>query len=284
MDICACVVDDLPVLAVCFCQTVMQVAVGSLPSGVRARSRLLCVSLYPASKFAPSSSLSYCRSSNASAEVLLRPVSAVGSGMEASITDPKGKLIMVKDIEVVVESKDDDKMQVRVDMSGEDTQIVFEKILRSLARTAPPVPGFRREKGEDLGNSQNFFKICRRARWGQVGKNGTRFRVRMSSYEPTAHGRATGYGNQRVATLGDHKVPKDFLLKILGEDRVTNFVIQEIISSTVAEYVKKENLAVKDNKIITIQTAEELKSAFTPGSEFGFNATLELEKSSVESS
>ncbi|CAA0818390.1 Unknown protein [Striga hermonthica] len=136
-----------------------QVAVGSLPSGVGAHSRLLCVSLYPAAKFARLSSLSYCRSSNAGTGALLRPVSAVGSGLEASITDPKGKLITVKDIEVVVESKDDDKMQVRVDVSGEDTQIVFEKILRSLARTAPPVPGFRREKGGDFFFSFSFFLL-----------------------------------------------------------------------------------------------------------------------------
>lgn len=37
--------------------------------------------------------------------------------------------------------------QVRVDLPGKETQIVFEKVLRNLARSAPPVPGFRREKG-----------------------------------------------------------------------------------------------------------------------------------------
>lgn len=35
------------------------------------------------------------------------------------------------------------------------------------------------------------------------------------------------------------QVPRDFLLQILGEDRVTKFVIQEIITSTLADYVKK---------------------------------------------
>ena len=34
-----------------------------------------------------------------------------------------------------------------MDVPGEDTQIVFDKVLASLARTAPPVPGFRRQKG-----------------------------------------------------------------------------------------------------------------------------------------
>ncbi|KAK4422030.1 hypothetical protein Salat_2153700 [Sesamum alatum] len=169
-------------------------------------------------------------SSRAGTGLLLQPLSAVGSGLEASITDPKDNAISIKNVEIVVESKGDDKMQVRVDLTGKETEIVFEKILRNLARTAPPVPGFRREKG---------------------GKTS--------------------------------KVPRDFLLQILGEDRVTNFVIQEIVSSTLADYVKKENLSVKDNKINTIQTADELKSAFIPGNDFGFNATLELQESTEES-
>ncbi|CAA0806958.1 Unknown protein [Striga hermonthica] len=92
------------------------------------------------------------------------------------------------------------------------------------------------------------------------------------------------FGHGPPPTTAASPVPKDILLRVLGEDRVTNFVIQEIISIIVADYVKKENLTVKDNTIFTIQTAEELKSAFTPGSEFGFNVTMELEKSSVESS
>ncbi|KAL2507230.1 uncharacterized protein Fot_30877 [Forsythia ovata] len=165
-------------------------------------------------------------SSQAGHRSSVKPASAVGSGLEASITDPKENAVSIKSAQIVVESKDDDKLQVRVDLSGEETLVVFDKILANLARTAPPVPGFRRQKG---------------------GKTS--------------------------------KVPKDFLLRILGEDRVTNFAIQEIVSSTLADYVKKENLNVKDNKINTIQTAEELKSSFTPGNVFGFNATLELEKS-----
>lgn len=35
------------------------------------------------------------------------------------------------------------------------------------------------------------------------------------------------------------QVPKSFLLQIIGENRVTKFVIQEIVSSTLADYVKK---------------------------------------------
>ena len=37
--------------------------------------------------------------------------------------------------------------QVRVDLGGEETRLVFEKVLTNLARAAPPVPGFRRQKG-----------------------------------------------------------------------------------------------------------------------------------------
>ncbi|KAJ0034108.1 hypothetical protein Pint_26064 [Pistacia integerrima] len=146
--------------------------------------------------------------------------------------------------------------QVRVDLTGDATQKVFDKVLANLARSAPPIPGFRREKG----------------------------------------GKTT-------------KVPKDFLLQILGEDRVTKFVVQEIVSSTMTDYSKKashcqfllhasfdptsvdtykcfnsmqENLNVKEKKVTTTQSAEELKKVFTPGNEFGFNAIMELGNSEAE--
>ncbi|URD84790.1 Bacterial trigger factor protein (TF) [Musa troglodytarum] len=65
-------------------------------------------------------------------------------------------------------------------------------------------------------------------------------------------------------------VPKSFLLQMLGRDRVTKFLIQEIVGITIGDY---ENLKVK-SQFKTIQTAEELEAAFTPGSEFGFNAVI----------
>uniref|UniRef100_A0A6N2M7Y4 peptidylprolyl isomerase n=2 Tax=Salix viminalis TaxID=40686 RepID=A0A6N2M7Y4_SALVM len=169
-------------------------------------------------------------SSNANLRVLkdvgVKPISAVGSGMEASIAETSEKLIALKNVKIVIESQEEDKMQVRVDLSGDETQKVFNKALTNLARSAPPIPGFRREKG----------------------------------------GKTT-------------KVPTEFLLQILGEDRVTNFVIQEIVTSTMADY---ENLKVKEDKITTTQKAEELKKVFVPGNEFGFNAVLELEKPEAE--
>ncbi|XP_004309852.1 PREDICTED: uncharacterized protein LOC101297502 [Fragaria vesca subsp. vesca] len=156
---------------------------------------------------------------------LSRPIYA--AGLEASIAEET--LLRLKTTKIVVESQDDNIIQVRVDVSGDETQKVFDQVLTNLARTAPPVPGFRRQKG---------------------GKTS--------------------------------KVPKSFLLDILGKERVTNFVIQELVSSALADYVKQENLTVKENKINTTQSAEELQSSFTPGNEFGFNATIELEKAEME--
>ncbi|XP_009623619.1 uncharacterized protein [Nicotiana tomentosiformis] len=200
-------------------------------TGVRVISKNVLSSyaaIYPATAVTYQGLLNYCIFSRGCLRSLVKPVFAAGSGLEASVADDEA-LISVKNAKIAVESQDAEKIHVRVDVDKEDTRIVFEKVLANLARSAPPVPGFRREKG---------------------GKTS--------------------------------KVPRDFLLQILGEDRVTNFVIREIVTSTLADYVKKENLSVKDNKISTTQTADELKSSFTIGAEFGFNATLELEDAKTE--
>ncbi|XP_030528045.1 uncharacterized protein LOC115739185 [Rhodamnia argentea] len=162
---------------------------------------------------------------------LSKPICASGSGLEAVITDPKDNAVTLKNAKIVVESQKENQMQLRVDLTANETQRVFDQVLTNLARTAPPIPGFRRQKG---------------------GKTS--------------------------------KVPRDFLLQMLGEDRVTKFVIQEIVTSTMADYVKRENLSVKENKISTTQTAEELKSAFAPGKDFGFNTIVELESPEIETS
>ncbi|XP_075661155.1 uncharacterized protein LOC142630987 isoform X1 [Castanea sativa] len=166
---------------------------------------------------------------------LTKPISASSSGLEASITDQKGKTIKLKSAKIVIESQDENKMQIQVDLTGDETEKVFDQVLTNLARTAPPVPGFRRQKG----------------------------------------GATQGKTSQ---------VPKSFLLQMLGEERVTKFVIQEIVNSTMDDYVKNENLNVKDNKINTIQKVEELMSSFIPGKEFRFNAILELEGSEIKTS
>ncbi|KAI3988129.1 hypothetical protein MKX01_011918 [Papaver californicum] len=149
---------------------------------------------------------------------------AVDSGLESSITSEEDIVVHLKKAKVVVESRDDDKIQVRVDLTGIETLKVHDEVVTNLAKSAPPVPGFRKMKGGKTSN-----------------------------------------------------IPKSFILRALGEDRVTKFVIQEIVSATMTEFVKAENLTV-NNKFKTIQSAAELKKAFTPGKEFGFNATLDIEK------
>ncbi|XP_076881475.1 uncharacterized protein LOC143529600 [Bidens hawaiensis] len=78
----------------------------------------------------------------------VRPLLAAEPGVAASISDEN--LVTVKSANVLVESQDDEKMQVKVEVPGKETQIVFDKVLTNLARTAPPVPGFRRQKGGNV--------------------------------------------------------------------------------------------------------------------------------------
>ncbi|PKA55788.1 hypothetical protein AXF42_Ash012080 [Apostasia shenzhenica] len=146
--------------------------------------------------------------------------------LEASISAPKKNDISLGNVKVVIESRDEDKIHVRVNLTGDQTQRAFEEVLTNLATTAPPIPGFEVK-------------------------------------EPCL------------------QVPKSFLLQILGKDRATKFLIQEIVSISMSDYVRKENLKV-NNQFKTVQTADDLESGFIPGSEFGFNATMEIEKSDLE--
>ncbi|OAY73913.1 Trigger factor, partial [Ananas comosus] len=121
---------------------------------------------------------------------------AVGSGLEASITDQKKKNdISLDNVKVAVESRDDEKIHVRVDLTAEETQKAFDEVLTNLARTAPPIPGFRRMKGGELAHFAQLLPV-----------------------------------------------PKSFLLQILGKDRVTKFLIQEVVSTTIGDYVKKASI------------------------------------------
>ncbi|KAL2920875.1 Trigger factor [Bienertia sinuspersici] len=126
---------------------------------------------------------------------ILKPVPAVGSGMETSMTDSEGSKLRLKTVEIAVESQDTEKIKLKVDLNGEETQKAFDVVLSKLARSAPPIPGFRRQKG---------------------GKTA------------------------------------------------------------------KESLAVKENKINTVQSEDELKQSFLPGNAFGFNVELELEDEETE--
>lgn len=155
------------------------------------------------------------------------PVSAVGSGRDSSIAEGEKKSeLSLEKAKTSVVSRDDENINVRVDLPGKATQKVFDEALTSLARDAPPVPGFRKSKG---GRTSN--------------------------------------------------IPSSILLQMLGKSRVTKFVLQEILSVTVGDFVKKENLKVNP-EIKTSQSEGELESSFTPGSAFGFNAILQLDKTS----
>ncbi|KAF9611748.1 hypothetical protein IFM89_034931 [Coptis chinensis] len=188
---------------------------------------------------------------------LSQPIYAVNNpDLDTSVTNMKDIGVTLRKAKVVVESCNDDTIQVRVDLTGKDTQKVFNDVLTNLARTAPAVPGFRRQKGER--NLTSCFASC----WG-LG----------------AHPGKTS------------NVPKDFLVKAIGEARVIKFVIQEIVSMTMTEYVeearsscslqKQEKLNVS-KEFKTIQTPEELEQLFEPGNAFGFNATLTIEKVETE--
>ncbi|MED6199840.1 hypothetical protein PIB30_079638 [Stylosanthes scabra] len=149
-------------------------------------------------------------------------VSALNSGLEASVIGATESSNALKNASIVLESQDENKTQLRVDLTGDQTERIFGKILRDMGKTAPPVPGFRMQKG---------------------GKSS--------------------------------KIPNDFLIQVLGEENVVKFVIQEILNSTMADYVEKENLDAENTKISTIQTAEELRRSFKPGKAFGFNVIVE---------
>ncbi|XP_058202353.1 uncharacterized protein LOC131316871 [Rhododendron vialii] len=180
------------------------------------------INLCSAQHYAHGRLINICSSSRRSLKHL-KPKSAAGSGVEVS-TDSKDNAITISTAKIMVESEDFDNIQLRVDLTGKETQRVFDQVLKNLARSAPPFPGLRKLKG---------------------GKTS--------------------------------EIPKSFLFDVFGKDTVTEFVVNEIVTSTMCDYVKKEKLKVKDSKVNTIQTAEELKSSFAPGKEFGFNVTLELE-------
>ncbi|XP_028074915.1 uncharacterized protein LOC114277245 isoform X3 [Camellia sinensis] len=98
--------------------------------------------------------LSLHSSSREGLRCLSKPISAVGSGLEVS-TDPKDNAITIKNVKILVEYREDDKIQLRVDLTGNETQKVFDQVLTDLARSAPPIPGFRRQKGGSLPSPGN---------------------------------------------------------------------------------------------------------------------------------
>jgi len=75
-------------------------------------------------------------------------VSAVGSGRDSSITEAERKSdLTLENVKTSIVSRDDEMINVRVQLPGKATQKIFDEALTLLARDAPPVPGFRKSKG-----------------------------------------------------------------------------------------------------------------------------------------
>ncbi|KAG6489463.1 hypothetical protein ZIOFF_050732 [Zingiber officinale] len=85
-------------------------------------------------------------------------VHAVGPGLEASISNTSKNDLRLDDIKIVVQSRDNDKINLRVDLTGEETQKAFDAVLTNLAGTAPPVPGFRRKKGGLFTQTRSYWQ------------------------------------------------------------------------------------------------------------------------------
>ncbi|KAK4422031.1 hypothetical protein Salat_2153800 [Sesamum alatum] len=165
------------------------VALCSLPKDVKLdAAAALCINHSSKTKFTCSRSLIYCSSSRAGTGLLLQPLSAVGSGLEASITDPKDNASSSKDVEIIAESKGDNKMQITVEVSGSKTQDIYDEVFSKMVDDAQPIPGFRRVKGgktpnipkdillEILGPSKVYEQVIRKiinsAIAGYVAKEG----------------------------------------------------------------------------------------------------------------
>ncbi|PIA59242.1 hypothetical protein AQUCO_00400254v1 [Aquilegia coerulea] len=76
-----------------------------------------------------------------------QPTYAVKPELDTSVTEMKDIGTTLRKAKVVIESREGDTIQVRVDLTGKETQKVFDDVLTNLAKTAPAVPGFRKQKG-----------------------------------------------------------------------------------------------------------------------------------------
>ncbi|WJX36502.1 hypothetical protein P8452_24371 [Trifolium repens] len=84
-------------------------------------------------------------------------------------------------------------------------------------------------------------------------------------------------GFRRVKGGKTPNIPKDVLLEVLGPSNVFKQVIQEIINSTVAEYIEKESLKVSSDLRVK-QSFEDLETTFEEGEKFSFDVVLQLQK------
>ncbi|KAI8567068.1 hypothetical protein RHMOL_Rhmol02G0092400 [Rhododendron molle] len=121
----------------------------------------------------------------------------------------------------MVESEDFDHIKLRVDLTGKETQRVFDQVLKNLARSAPPFPGLRKLKG---GEPSNLFPVL--------------LNVLLIKYRRFAGG-LVPVSNTCGTPILSKQIPKSFLFDVFGKDTVTEFVVNEIVTSTMCDYVKK---------------------------------------------
>ncbi|KAK3204301.1 hypothetical protein Dsin_018347 [Dipteronia sinensis] len=83
-------------------------------------------------------------------------------------------------------------------------------------------------------------------------------------------------GFRRVKGGKTPNIPRDILLEVLGPSKVYKEVITEVINSTIAEYVEKEDLKVSTDLRVE-QSFEELENMFEPNEKFSFDAVIKLQ-------
>ncbi|KAH9310686.1 hypothetical protein KI387_025721 [Taxus chinensis] len=65
------------------------------------------------------------------------------TGLEVS----KPEISVINGRKITVESREDGKIHVRVDVSGKDTEKTFDDVVTKFAKEMGPLPGFRKLKG-----------------------------------------------------------------------------------------------------------------------------------------
>ncbi|KAF5191912.1 bacterial trigger factor [Thalictrum thalictroides] len=151
-------------------------------------------------------------------------------------------------ISVASTTMEDGAIKMKINVSGDKSEAIFDSVFSKMVSAAQPIPGFRRVKGVGhvIWRSNclcfDLIGVCCDEHLASTGKT--------------------------------PNIRRDILIQILGPSKVYKQVIKKIINSTVAEYVEKQKLKVtKDLRVE--QSFEELESRFVPGEEFRFDASID---------
>ncbi|KAL5990912.1 hypothetical protein ACLOJK_011817 [Asimina triloba] len=214
----------------------------------------------------------------------------------------------VQDVEISSspQSKDSEstseagELKMKIRMSGDKTQTIYDNVFSRLVEAAQPIPGFRRVKGEIQIlmcywiNMVAWHRMASTYTGKTPNKENSSFASTMEQAD--ANGKLLGLSIMigilkimldnmyhftenliKGKSLSIVGIPKEVLLHILGPSKVNKEAIKKIINTSVAECVANEKLEVtKDLKIE--ESYEELEVAFQPGQDFSFNAIVQLRK------